>query len=121
MAGHAPRTPAEKVQAAAAERGKRRAEQLDRDLAELLATPAGRRVLMHVLEAPHLCRSFTSSFTGNSETFRNEGQRTVGIALLTWAQRVAPDAYVQALTEELAARREEALQVELDKEKHGHA
>lgn len=116
----APRTPAEKVQAAAKARADVRRARLDKDFADVLATPAGRRVLMHVLEDGRFCRVFASSFTGNSETFRNEGQRTVGIALLQWAQAVAPDAYVQALTEELAARREEALQVELDKEKHGH-
>jgi hypothetical protein len=116
----APRTPAERVQAEAQKRAALRATQLDKDFTDVLALPAGRRVLMHLLEAPGLCASFASSFTGNSETFFREGRRAVGIALLQWAQRVAPEAYVNALTEELTARREEALLVKRDQEKHGH-
>lgn len=47
--------------------------------AVLMDTPAGRRVLWHLLE---FCGVFSTTFTGNSQTFFKEGARSVGLHLL---------------------------------------
>ena len=46
------------------------------DLRAVLKTKQGRRVLRRILAQ---CRVLSSSFTGNSETYFNEGKRAVGI------------------------------------------
>jgi hypothetical protein len=51
-----------------------------KDMRDLLLTPNGLRVLTRYL---NFCGVFKTSFTGNSETFFNEGMRSVGLKLLT--------------------------------------
>lgn len=44
----------------------------------LMSTPQGRRIVWRILSLTGL---FRSSFTGNSQTFFNEGERHVGLVL----------------------------------------
>lgn len=72
------------------------------DLREVLALPAGRRILWWVLEEAGIYRS---SFTGNNTTFYNEGMRQVGLLLLGKIVEAKPEAMIQMMTE--AKKREE--------------
>ena len=54
-------------------------EQNIRDLEAVLSTEAGGRFIFSLLNEWHV---FSSSFTGNSETFFKEGERNVGLALM---------------------------------------
>lgn len=54
--------------------------QLLEDFKNTFATPAGKRVYRHLLER---CHVFSSVFTGNSKTFFLEGERNIGLYLLT--------------------------------------
>lgn len=48
------------------------------DLNAVLGTPAGERVIWSILDA---CGVFRTSMTGNSQTFFNEGRRSVGLEI----------------------------------------
>jgi len=61
------------------------------DLASVLDTKHGRRFIWRFLGE---CGVFKSSFTGNSQTFFNEGQRNVGLKLLSEIDEAAPEAYM---------------------------
>lgn len=61
------------------------------DVRDILATPCGRRFIWRYLS---ICGVFKLSFTGNSETFFNEGQRNVGLRLMTDVMDADPTAYV---------------------------
>ncbi len=55
------------------------------DLREVLSTPSGKRIIYRILDS---CKSaplktYRSSFTGNSDTFRLEGRREIGLELLS--------------------------------------
>jgi len=67
-------------------------DQVDADLRFLLSTDQGRRYIWRVLE---VCGIYKSSFTGSSETFFLEGQRNVGLKLLSDIMRVDPDSYIK--------------------------
>ncbi len=54
-------------------------EQNIMDLEAVLSTEAGCRFIFALLNE---CHVFSSSFTGNSETFFQEGERNVGLALM---------------------------------------
>lgn len=56
----------------------RRERELD-DVAWLMAQPRGRRFVYRLLTMSNV---FSSSFTGNSETFFNEGRRVIGTTLI---------------------------------------
>lgn len=76
-------------------------EKLEQDLAVsdlkfLLATAQFRRFVWRYLG---FCRVFHQVFTGNSETFFNDGKRVVGLKLLDEVTTVSPDAYMQMLKE----------------------
>lgn len=60
---------------------RRKLDQLDQDMAWLLAQPQGRRVLVAFLAK---CRLSFGNFTGNSTTFKLEGQRELGLELIHW-------------------------------------
>jgi len=55
-----------------------------------LSTSEGRRFVWRLLGD---CGVFRSSFTGNSETFFNEGRRSVGLNILTAIEAHTPEAY----------------------------
>jgi len=55
-----------------------------------LSTKEGRRFVWRLLCD---CGVFRSSFTGNSETFFNEGRRSVGLKMLGEIDAHAPEAY----------------------------
>ena len=57
----------------------RRESELD-DIAWLMSEKRGRRLMFRMLE---MCSVYRSSFTGNSQTFFNEGRRAVGTTLIT--------------------------------------
>jgi hypothetical protein len=75
-------------------RQKLRQDNDDNDLRFLLATDQGRRFLWKQLEA---CGVFKSSFTGSSETFFLEGQRNIGLKLLSDIMRVDPESYLRMI------------------------
>ena len=63
-------------------------EQYLKDLKELLDTPAGIRVFSKIIEKGKM---FSSSFTGNSTTFFNEGMRNIILDLFGDICEAAPD------------------------------
>jgi hypothetical protein len=75
--------------------------QADRDLEALLDNPAGRRVLMRLIDGTGV---FLRSFTGNSETFYREGRRAVGLDLVEHIERVRPGSFANLQVEALALR-----------------
>ena len=72
-----------------------RDQQLD-DMRWLMSQPQGRRVVARVLELAGVERI---SFTGNSQTFFNEGARSVGIPLLDEIKAHAWPHYIVMLEE----------------------
>lgn len=74
------------------------AKQRDADLRWLMAHPAGRRFLWSTFQQ---CGVDRVSFTGNSDTFFREGQRSVALQLAADAKALAPDHYKQMLIENL--------------------
>lgn len=67
------------------------------DLAWLMSSPRGRRVFWRLLKRTNV---FGSSMTGNSQTFYNEGRRSVGIELNDIVQDRCPDSFVAMLGEQ---------------------
>lgn len=65
-----------------------RLQQLDSDMAWLMDQPQGRRVLTAFLAK---CRLGASNFTGNSTTFKLEGQRELGLDLISWIKAASPE------------------------------
>jgi hypothetical protein len=55
-------------------------KQFLKDLNEIMLTPLGRRVFSYLIE---FCGQNQTSFTGNSDTYRREGQRNVALMLIT--------------------------------------
>lgn len=82
--------------------GERRvtAQQRERDigagLGETLGTKQG-RAFVHWLLAE--CGIYSTSFTGNSTTFFNEGKRQIGLQVLARVTKDHPDAYLTMLKE----------------------
>ena len=62
----------------------------------VLATPEGRRVLWELME---FCGVYTESFTGNSQTFYNEGRRAVGLKVINDILDVDPGLYLSMIRE----------------------
>lgn len=65
-------------------------------LRNILSTYDGRAFLWRLLEE---CGIYTSSFTGNSTTFFNEGKRHVGLWTLNEIMDVNPNLYQQMRVE----------------------
>jgi hypothetical protein len=85
----------------------------DADLRQVLSTLEGRRFFWRLLEQAGL---YSPSYAEKAEaTAFNEGRRSIAIALLQEAQRVAPEKYLAALKEQQdsleteAAARQKAL------------
>lgn len=66
------------------------------DLKWIMGNKKGRRFVWKLLERSGVYRS---SFTGNSTTFFNEGQRNIGLMLLADIHSVCPEHYVTMLKE----------------------
>jgi len=59
-----------------------------RDLKDILATKAGVRFFQRLFERGHI---FSSTFTGNSTTFYNEGMRNFALKYVSDIAEVDPD------------------------------
>ena len=70
-------------------------QELD-DVKFILDSPQGRRFFWRYLSK---CGVFTTSFTGNSTTYFNEGSRNIGLMLMEDIMNVDPDAYSMMLKE----------------------
>lgn len=92
------------------QRDRRLALRRDNDIAKALSTPEGRRLVWAVLE---MGRVFQLSFTGNSETYLNEGRRAVGLEMLGRVIAVKPEAFTQMTLEHYSE--EKAFSEELEK------
>lgn len=66
------------------------------DLRKILAIPEGRRFIWRYIGISGV---FKLSFTGNSETFFNEGQRNVGLKLIADVMEANPESYLQMTKE----------------------
>lgn len=73
------------------------------DVRFVMNAPQGRRFMNRLIE---FCGVNKSSFTGNSTTFFNEGQRNVGLMVFTDLEESCPDLYL--LMRQEAKKREEA-------------
>lgn len=62
--------------------------QLDQDMSWLLGHKQGQRVLIALLAK---CRLNFGNFTGNSATFKLEGQRELGLDLISWIRAADAD------------------------------
>lgn len=81
MSGH---NASDKSKVAAAEKkNKIEREQEIEDVRTILKTPAGMRFFKRVFNRTHL---FRTTYTGNSETYFREGERNIGLWLLTDVQ-----------------------------------
>jgi hypothetical protein len=76
------------------EKNKFKQDTEDNDLKFLLASDQGRRFIWNMLEK---CGVFKSSFTGSSETFFLEGQRNIGLKLMSDIMRVDPESYLKMI------------------------
>ena len=66
------------------------------DVRYILNDERGRRFLWRYL---NLCGVFRSSFTGNFETYFNEGERNVGLKMLADVNEAAPEVYAVMVKE----------------------
>jgi len=85
------------------------------DLTRVLASESGRRFLWYLMDRAHV---FRSSFTGNSETFFREGERSVGLFVLAGVLDVGPEVFGR-MQKEFGAWLSE-LEIEVKKEEEGH-
>jgi len=82
-------------QVKAAERKVKSNEELhEEDMHKILGTAEGKRVFWKMME---FCKVFEESFTGNSETFYNEGRRSVGLKILGDINSSRPEAYIEMM------------------------
>ncbi len=89
---------------------KRRERDLN-DVRKVLLSPEGRRLIWRLMS---YARIFKPSYTGNSETFFNEGRRDVGLLILEEVMAAKPDSFTQMQKESTT----DALQV---KPQRGHS
>lgn len=73
-------------------------EQLLADLRALLKLKHGRRFIWHLLSTCHIN---SGSFTGNSQTFFLEGERSIGLHILSLLEQADNHAYPQMILEHL--------------------
>lgn len=66
------------------------------DLKWLMADARGRRFLWRLLDQTHV---FRTSFTGDSRTFFNEGERNIGLKHLASVNEHCPEHYLSMLKE----------------------
>lgn len=75
---------------------KRTRERELNDVRMVLSTLQGRRFVWRYLSE---CGVFRTSFTGNSQTFFNEGERNIGLKILADVNEAAPEAYLTMMNE----------------------
>lgn len=68
------------------------------DARSVMSTPNGRRFVMSVMHYSGVNRL---SFTGNSETYFNEGARNIGLWIQSMLQTEMPDLYLQMIKENI--------------------
>lgn len=66
------------------------------DVKAIAATPSGRRFFWRYLG---ITKVYETSFTGNSETFFNEGKRVVGLNMIGELMQHAPEEYFKMIKE----------------------
>ena len=66
------------------------------DLRDMMSSRTGRRTMWRLLDQ---CGVFRISFTGNSTTFFNEGQRNVGLKYIALINAFFIDEYVEMVRE----------------------
>lgn len=66
------------------------------DIKAIMTTQEGRRYMWRMLDKAGIYRS---SFTGNSSTFFNEGQRNIGLIILADINESCPDLYLTMIEE----------------------
>jgi hypothetical protein len=66
------------------------------DFAQIMSTHVGRRFMWRMLEITGFQKT---SFTGNSTTFFNEGQRNIGLQLWADMNAACPEQYVPMIAE----------------------
>ena len=66
------------------------------DVAFVLSTVEGRRCYWGLMRR---CGIHRSSFTGNNTTFFNEGERNIGLQMLSDLEEADPTAYAKCLSE----------------------
>lgn len=71
-------------------------QQEERDFVDIMKTPHGRRFIHGLIG---FCGVFKSSYTGNSATFYNEGQRNVGLMIMSKINEHCPELYVTMINE----------------------
>lgn len=67
-------------------------EQRQNDLKAVVSTPEGKRFIASILAD---CGIYRSSFTGNSQTFFNEGQRAAGLRLIHRIEELEGNQYLE--------------------------
>lgn len=77
------------------------------DLRSVLNTAEGRRVLWRILSQAQV---FTASYTGDQDTFFNEGKRNIGIWMLEELMQAKPEAFLQMQREAHAESKKEEAQ-----------
>lgn len=87
----------EEAQADLDDRNRLDAQNEGDDFRWLMTSKRGRRIVWRWLERTGVYRS---SFTGNSTTFFNEGQRNVGLMLMSMINEHAPEQYPVMLQEQ---------------------
>mgnify|MGYP001099125650 CR=1 FL=1 len=84
----------------AAKRAERIAKAEQRDVTELMDSPAFRRYAKRYLNT---CSVFKTTFTGTSETFFREGQRAIGTTILAEIMSACPERFAELMAERLAS------------------
>lgn len=73
------------------------ASQEAEDLKWLMADKRGRRIVWGLLESTHV---YQTSMTGNSHTFFLEGERNIGLKLLSKLHAICPERYAEMVKEQ---------------------
>lgn len=76
------------------------------DIKLIMGTQHGRRFFYRLLAS---CKMYSTSFTGNSETFFNEGMRNVGLRLMDELDKAAPEEYDLMMAEARTAKKKETI------------
>lgn len=85
-------------------RAKRLQEREQGDIRKVLSLPEGRRFVWKLMSDAGV---FRSSFTGNSQTFFNEGQRNMGLMVLNQVMAAKADAFSQMQAEAASEKRQQ--------------